>query len=129
MIWSLVTRWFDPATTRKIIIVPNSNITATLSEAIASSSLPERYGGDLKWKFGDRPILDEETAALAGQLQTEWREGPIRFLRKGTGREIVAVGKIGDSIRRETLARLDGKGGQLHGTASLNDNVDGIKPG
>lgn len=127
MIWKLVTRWFDPATTRKIIIVSTSEITATLSEAIAPSNLPERYGGELKWKFGDHPILDNETAALGGHLNTEWREGPIRIVRKGERREIVAVGKVGDSTRRETLAALTGEDTLTNGMQVVNGDVNGTE--
>ena len=34
------------------------------------SSIPKQYGGDLDWKWGDMPALDDEARALVGDALT-----------------------------------------------------------
>jgi hypothetical protein len=106
-VWKLITRWFEPATTRKISILSKSEVKSTLERYIATSDIPERFGGSLKWEFNDRPALDEEAAKVAGDLAINWVNGPIRYTSEKNYDKIVAVGKHGVNMRRLVLATLD----------------------
>ena len=106
-VWKLITRWFDPATTRKISILSKSEVKSTMEKYIALSDIPERFGGSLKWEFNDPPALDEEVVKLVGDLATKWVSGPIRYTSCGNFDKIVAVGKHGQIMRRKLLATLN----------------------
>ena len=105
-IWALVTRWFDPATTRKIAVVPQAQVTAALTEVIQPDDLPVRFGGTLDWKFGDRPMPDAEVKAAVGRLADGWVDGPIRYISSPEGDVLMAVGMQDGKVRREVLAEL-----------------------
>lgn len=106
-IWKLITRWFEPATTRKISIISKSEVKSSMEKYIALSDIPERFGGSLKWEFNDPPALDGEVAKVAGDLATKWVDGPIRYTSDRNSDKIVAVGKKGGNRRRVVLATID----------------------
>lgn len=108
-IWSLVVRWFDPATTRKILVVPHGQATAALTEFIEPNDLPVRFGGTLEWKFGDHPVPDTETAKAVGRLADRWVDGPIRYIPRPEGDVLMAVGTQDGKMRRELLAEFHPK--------------------
>lgn len=105
-IWSLVVRWFDPATTRKIFVVPASQATATLTEFIEPENIPKRFGGQLDWEMGMHPILDKEAKSMVGRWADEWVEGPIRYISRPEGDVLMAVGSVDGELRREVLAEM-----------------------
>ena len=108
-IWSLVTRWFDPATTRKIFVLPASTARATLEQFIAPENIPTRFGGGLEWETGDHPAPDEETRTMIGKLTGGWVDGPIRYIARpgGPGGDVLmAVGSEDGKPRREVLAEF-----------------------
>jgi len=108
-IWSLVTRWFDPATTRKIFVLTASEASRKLTEFIEPENLPHRFGGTLEWEFGMHPIPDAEIRACIGKLADEWVEGPIRYISKPEGDILMAVGSQNGRVRREILAQIPTK--------------------
>lgn len=105
-IWSLLTRWFDPATTRKIVVLQASQATATLMQFIEPESLPKSFGGGLDWAVGMHPILDTETKSIVGGMADTWIEGPIRYISRPEGDVIMAVGSEDGKMRRDILAEL-----------------------
>ena len=105
-IWSLVTRWFDPATTKKILVLSASEATETLTSFIAPENLPKRFGGSLDWTFPMSPTPDAETRLLIGHLADKWVEGPIRYISQDEEDVLMAVGSQDGRSRRETLARI-----------------------
>ena len=105
-IWNLVTRWFDPATTKKILVLPASEATEMLTRFIAPEHLPKRFGGSLDWTFPMRPIPDAETQLIIGRLGDKWVDGPIRYFSKDEEDILMAVGSQDGELRRETLARI-----------------------
>ena len=105
-IWSLVTRWFDPATTKKIFVLSASEATETLTKFIAPENLPKRFGGSLDWTFPMRPLPDAETQLIIGRLADKWVDGPIRYLPEDNEDVLMAVGSQNGQLRRETLARI-----------------------
>lgn len=117
-IWSLVTRWFDPATTKKIFVLSASEATKKLTEFIAPENLPQRFGGMLDWKFPMRPVPDAETMDIIGNLAEKWVEGPIRYISKPDGDVLVAVGSQDGQLRRETLAQIPQVSSSLNGQPS-----------
>ena len=44
------------------------------------SSIPKEYGGDLEWRWGDRPLLDDATLAIAPTLETPSEKGTDQHL-------------------------------------------------
>lgn len=108
-IWSLVTRWFDPATTRKIFVLQTSQATATLTQFIELENLPKRFGGKLDWEMGMHPIPDVETKGMVGRLGETWIEGPIRYISRPEGDVLMAVGSEDGNLRREVLVEFPAK--------------------
>lgn len=82
-LWGWVKRWFDPGTVAKIFVLPQSEVSATLSKHIEHCDIPKRYGGSLDWDFGQLPNLDprilevitlEEGATTIPKGPLRWRE-------------------------------------------------------
>lgn len=117
-IWSLVTRWFDPATTKKIFVLSASEATEKLTEFIAPENLPKRFGGMLDWTFPTLPLPDAETEAIIGNLADKWVKGPIRYISKPEGDILMAVGSQDGQLRRETLAQIPRNSASLNGQPS-----------
>src|SRR5690349_10165102 len=44
-IWAVLKKLVDPRTAAKLVIVPPSDVVATLSEVIDVDSIPQQYGG------------------------------------------------------------------------------------
>ena len=103
-VWSLVTRWFDPNTTRKIFVLSSGSAKETMLKYIRKEDLPVRFGGELEWNMGDHPNPDEEAKALIGNLKDGWIEGPIRYLSRPEGDLLMAVGSVDGEPRRQVLA-------------------------
>ena len=103
-VWSLITRWFDPNTTKKIFVLGAGQARETLLKYVQKEDLPVKFGGELEWKMGDHPNPDEEAKAMVGKLRDGWIDGPIRYVERPEGDVLMALGSgIGDCIR-EVLA-------------------------
>jgi len=102
-VWGLVTRWFDPNTTKKILVLGAAQQRETLLKYIDIKDLPERFGGQLKWTMGDHPVLDEEAKGMVGRLAEGWIDGPIRYISRDEGDVLMAVGSVNGNLRREVL--------------------------
>lgn len=72
------------------------------------SSIPKQYGGELDWKWGEMPNLDEASRELLSPLQTPpaegeshpgFTKGPMRF----KGDEIEVLGKVDGQSRQKTI--------------------------
>ena len=79
---------------------------AVLTKHIDVEDLPILYGGNLDWEYGMYPNLDEEAMGIVGQLANEWVEGPLRYVPKKDGDEIIAAGTEGKGVRCRVLAQL-----------------------
>lgn len=66
--------------------------------------MPKRFGGDLKWEFGDFPNLSPDADLLSKKLVEKWVEGPLRLI-DGPGEKwrIIAVGTGHGGLRRDEL--------------------------
>ena len=107
-VWGWIKRWFDPVTTSKIFILSASEVKPTLTSFMDPSSIPKQYGGDLDWKWGDMPNLDEPARELLSPLETPPTEdqshpgllrGPVLF----KGDEIEILGKVDGTSRQKTI--------------------------
>ena len=105
-IWSFITRWFDPATTKKICVLSASEATEKLMEFIAPEDLPKRFGGTLDWTYLMHPNLDAEIKAVIGKLSNKWVDGPLRYVQKPEGDIVMAVGSRNGVSRRDALAHI-----------------------
>ncbi|KAL4887711.1 CRAL-TRIO domain-containing protein [Aspergillus karnatakaensis] len=77
-VWGWIKRWFDPGTTSKIFILGASEVLPTLTSFMEPSSIPKQYGGELEWRWGDMPYLDEPARELVGTLETAPAEGQTK---------------------------------------------------
>ncbi|BDD59623.1 hypothetical protein MAP00_004819 [Monascus purpureus] len=107
-VWGWIKRWFDPVTTSKIFILSASEVTPTLTSFMDPSSIPKQYGGELDWKWGDMPNLDEPARELVGALETAPAEGETKpgFIKGPVlfkGKEIEVLGTVDGKSRRETI--------------------------
>ncbi|KAL4797522.1 CRAL-TRIO domain-containing protein [Aspergillus venezuelensis] len=107
-VWGWIKRWFDPGTTSKIFILSASEVLPTLSSFMDRSSIPKQYGGDLEWKWGDMPYLDEaarevvgelETAPTEGQAKPGFIKGPVLF----KGDTVQVLGKENGQARERSI--------------------------
>lgn len=102
-VWSLVTRWFDPNTTKKIFVLSAAQQKETILKYIDIKDLPKRFGGELEWNMGDHPNPDEAAKKMVGKLKDGWIDGPIRYISKPEGDVLMAVGSVDGKLRREVL--------------------------
>ena len=105
-VWALVTRWFDPNTTKKIFVLSAAQQKETMLKYIDIKDLPQRFGGELEWKMGDHPNPDEATKKIVGKLTDGWIDGPIRYISKSDVDVLIAVGSVDGKPRREVLAEI-----------------------
>ena len=112
-IWGYITKWFDPAITSKISVLPAAKSLEVLTHHIHPDDLPKCFGGELEWEYGNHPSVDKETEALLGDLAEDWVEGPLEYVideddKTGFPKEsIVAVGSDGGTrTRKAVLASL-----------------------
>ena len=112
-IWGYITKWFDPAITSKISVLPAAKSLEVLKHHIHLDDLPISFGGELDWEYGMHPVVDKEAEALLGDLVEEWVEGPLEYVideddQTGLPTEkIVAVGSDGGTkIRKAVVANL-----------------------
>jgi len=103
-IWKFITLWFEPATTRKIAVLGHHESAEVLRRELSPENVPKRFGGDLKWEFGDFPNLSPDAELLSKILVDKWVEGPLRLI-DGPGEKcrIIAVGTGNGGLRREEL--------------------------
>jgi len=108
-IWSWVKRWLDPIVVSKTYILPASEVFATLSNFIEPANIPEKYGGQLPFLFGNLPLVDPVMSEHAQRSQSlALPIGPLKWQEGEAGRmELVAVGTDHSRARREPLALLD----------------------
>ncbi|KAG2414477.1 hypothetical protein HFD88_003668 [Aspergillus terreus] len=107
-VWGWIKRWFDPVTTSKIFILSAAEVKPTLTSFMDPSSIPKQYGGDLDWKWGDMPFLDDEARKFVGVLETPPAEGETRpSFTKGPvlfkGDRIEILGKVNGESRKKSI--------------------------
>ncbi|KAL9624667.1 MAG: hypothetical protein Q9160_001021 [Pyrenula sp. 1 TL-2023] len=107
-IWGFIQRWFEPATTSKIAVLSNAEMTSTLAQYIDLDDLPRRYGGHINWEFGDHPMFDNETEDILGKPLAKSLSGPVRLI--DGSQEIIAVGSENGNLRGNVLGRLKANG-------------------
>lgn len=95
-------------TTSKIFILSASEVKPTLTSFMDPSSIPKQYGGELDWKWGDMPYLDEPARELVYPLETPPAEGETRpGFTKGPllfkGDEIEILGKVDGKSRHSII--------------------------
>lgn len=80
-VWGWIKRWFDPVTVSKIFILGKHEVKSTLSNFIDPKDFPKKYGGELEWRWGDIPHLDDESrTALERDGNKGWVKGPALWL-------------------------------------------------
>lgn len=106
--WSWIKRWFDPGTTSKIFILSAAEVEPTLTSFMEPSSIPKQYGGELEWKWGDMPNLDDPSRELLqgieqplaeGQTRKDILKGPVLF----EGDHLQVLGTVDGKERREVI--------------------------
>lgn len=118
-IWSWVKRWFDPIVVSKMFILSDAEVLPTLTGFMAIEDIPEKYGGKLKFRFGDMPNIGgglEELVFRAGDGQASgWTvpKGTVVW-EQGSGEEeglmvMVNVGSVDGEQKREVLGHVKGK--------------------
>ncbi|KAL1974682.1 hypothetical protein VTN31DRAFT_4886 [Thermomyces dupontii] len=135
-VWGWIKRWFDPVTVSKIFILSQSEVKSTLEKFMPPSSIPEKYGGTLKFQFGDMPNLDDAARELIGGVECgppkegdtkpTYLKGPMRCYRD----HIEVLGTVNGTPRRMTIplgpkASEPPSNGRVGDTVS-NEKVDGV---
>ncbi|KIL67953.1 hypothetical protein M378DRAFT_73147 [Amanita muscaria Koide BX008] len=74
-IWGWIKGWFDERTRNKIFVL-GKDPGPKLREMIDPNDLPKVYGGELEWRFGDEPKLDEDAERVIKAMP----KGPAIFV-------------------------------------------------
>ena len=84
----------------------------TLESFIDPKNIPKKYGGELEFKFGDKPVLDpqlERVLKWEGE-RDDFPKGPMFWVNKGekNGNEMeaIAVGSVGKVERNEKVCTV-----------------------
>lgn len=108
-VWGWIKRWFDPITTSKIFILSQAEMKSTLESFIEPANIPQKYGGELDFQWGDLPKYD--AAALNEVI--EWKnghkdfpEGPMFWHDKGSYIELEACGSVDGKPRSEIVCTV-----------------------
>ncbi|PMD30679.1 CRAL/TRIO domain-containing protein [Hyaloscypha variabilis F] len=118
-VWGWIKRWFDPITTSKIFILSHHDLLPTLESFIDPANIPKKYGGQLDYTFGDKPVPDpamEKYISWEGERK-EFPRGPMYWVnsngdgkgkagKEGFDMEALAVGAEGGKERREKVCRI-----------------------
>ncbi|TAQ91596.1 hypothetical protein B7494_g109 [Chlorociboria aeruginascens] len=109
-VWSWIKKWFDPITTSKIFILSSSDMKRTLESFIEPANIPQKYGGQLEFAFGDMPVLDpamEHVLEWKGDRK-DFPRGPMYWVeKKGEDKiEAIAVGHVDEKQRHETVCTI-----------------------
>jgi hypothetical protein len=118
-VWAWIKRWFDPITTSKIFILSHHDLLPTLEAFIDPANIPKKYGGQLDYAFGDKPVLDPAMAKVLTfeDGRKEFPRGPMFWINegkkgeeaKGFEMEALAVGAEGGKERREKICTISTK--------------------
>ncbi|KAM0351699.1 hypothetical protein ACHAPU_002709 [Fusarium lateritium] len=106
-IWGLVSKFIDPRTASKLVIVPPGSTLSVLKARMDIESIPTEYGGEFEYMPGSPPRLDQDILKYL-----EWNisgdslpEGPIKWIEDQDGRRVVlATGYANGKMRSEVLA-------------------------
>ena len=97
------------------------------------SSFPTQYGGELEWKWGDMPNLDEPARELVGALETAPAEGKSkRGFIKGpvlfNDNKIEVLGTVNGDKRREVIPVPEKKGTEEPKSENIADAEPDAEP-
>lgn len=110
-IWSFVSKWIDPRTASKVVIVPPAQVLPTLALTIDLDQIPAHYGGNFSVRHGTLPkidngILQALTSSSFGSTD-QLPAGPIKL---GTNQEgemtLIAVGTEEGGKRQNTIGLI-----------------------
>jgi hypothetical protein len=106
-IWGLLSKFVDPRTASKLVIVPSGSTLSTLTARMNIESIPTEYGGGFEYQPGMPPKLDQgilehfEWAFSGDRLPA----GPIKWAEsQDWGRVLLATGSVDGERRNEVLA-------------------------
>lgn len=109
-VWGWIKRWFDPITVSKIFILSPAEVKPTLESFIDPANIPKQYGGQLDFKWGDKPTTDPAVKAVATWENgyTDFPIGPLywRVNSEGTRLECIAVGTVDQKERHEVVCSI-----------------------
>ncbi|KAK5658402.1 hypothetical protein OQA88_2379 [Cercophora sp. LCS_1] len=150
-VWGWIKRWFDPITVSKMFILSPAEVKPTLEAFIDVKNIPKQYGGELDFKWGDRPLLDpyvEERVTWENGFK-DFPEGPLywRELECGKELELLAVGSVKEKERRVRVCRIpkafpkedvkeevngeakveEAKTGEVKVTAAVEADIQGVQ--
>ncbi|KAG9230823.1 putative SEC14 cytosolic factor [Amylocarpus encephaloides] len=98
-VWGWIKKWFDPITTSKIFIISSHDMKKTLESFIDPKNIPKKYGGELEFHFGDKPVLDpylKDVLKWEGD-RSDFPDGPMYWEKSGKEEiKAVAVGTMNE---------------------------------
>ncbi|KAI9724635.1 MAG: hypothetical protein M1828_003659 [Chrysothrix sp. TS-e1954] len=117
-VWGWVKRWFDPITVSKIFILPQHEVKSVLTQYVDISNIPTKYGGELKWTWGNPPSLEPSIQkAISWKNPSKDANGnntfpgcPVRW-REGSDRRMhgIALGTINGKQQEIDIGSLPGR--------------------
>lgn len=107
-VWGFLSKWIDPKTAAKLVIVPQNEVLTALEGDIDLKSIPVQFGGKCDFDHGMPPQLDEPLMrGLDGwsvENHGELPLGPIKWTLGNDGkRAAVAVGHDGTKMRENRV--------------------------
>ncbi|KAK4208159.1 SEC14 cytosolic factor [Rhypophila decipiens] len=109
-VWGWIKRWFDPITVSKIFILSANEVKPTLESFIHPQNIPKQYGGELDFKWGDKPTLDPtiQKVAVWEKGYSDFPIGPLYWTmtEDGTRLECIASGTVDQKERRDKVCSI-----------------------
>ncbi|CAN8103217.1 unnamed protein product [Discula destructiva] len=109
-VWGWIKRWFDPVTVSKIFILSQAEVLPTLKSFMDVRNIPKKYGGELDFKWSDRPNLDDTIRSAVDWQNghTEFPDGPVYWvpIEGGTRLQCMARGSVDKKERDEVVGTI-----------------------
>lgn len=104
-----MSRWIEPRTASKLVIVSAPDVLETLQATIDLESIPSRYGGKCDFEHGMTPVPDEglsQTVAWSSPIE-RLPTGPIKWAADENGvKTLTAVGTADGGRRKHHLGNV-----------------------
>ncbi|CZT51852.1 related to phosphatidylinositol/phosphatidylcholine transfer protein [Rhynchosporium secalis] len=135
-VWGWIKKWFDPITTSKIFILSSADMKKTLESFIDPINIPVKYGGQLKYTFGDPPVFDpaiEKIIKWEGE-RSEFPQGPMYWKSRQGERLEGRLGEETNAMTAVAVGSVEGKQreeviGTVTRTLGRDPYVDGLTNG
>lgn len=108
-IWGFLSKWIDPRTASKLVIVPSTEMKPVLESEIDVDCIPSQFGGNCEFKHGMPPQVDRSTLESLEIFFASGKVfplGPVKWVLDEDGiKTALGVGMDGGKLRKLPVAK------------------------